>query len=135
MPDYHNTQAAVLFFIVVAFLVCNVPRIVLNCYEVFTVESFRANVDNECYRLPMWVMTTTLLSLLLMIVNSSINFFVYCLVNATFRQELLNRWPWCKVPHHNHHHNHQSISVQSQRMTVVATNEGSKEEGVAKTAV
>ena len=84
-------KAAVLFSIVVLFLVCNVPRIVLNCYEVFTVELFRENIENDCYRLPLWVMLVTLLSLFLMIFNASINFFVYCLINTTFRQELVNR--------------------------------------------
>ena len=81
-----------LFAIVVLFLVCNVPRIVLNTYEVFTVHTFRKNLNNACYRLPLWVMLTTTLSLLLMTMNSSINFFIYCFVNPAFRAEILQRF-------------------------------------------
>ena len=88
-----NRQSLVLFVIVMLFLVCNLPRIVLNSYEVFMVAVFRRNVDNACYRLPDWVMLTATLSLLLMTMNSSVNCFVYCVVNSTFRAELLARLP------------------------------------------
>ncbi len=33
--------AIVLFVVVIMFLVCNVPRIVLNCYEFFTIDAFK----------------------------------------------------------------------------------------------
>lgn len=59
------------------------------------VNVFRANVDNACYRLPSWVMVTTLVSLLLMTINASINFFIYCWINTTFRKELTRRFSSC----------------------------------------
>lgn len=86
-----NRQSLVLFGVVILFLVCNVPRIVLNTYEVFTVNIFKKNVDNECYRLPLWVMITNSLSLILMTMNSSTNFFVYCFLNPSFRKEFFRR--------------------------------------------
>lgn len=86
-----NRQALVLFFIVLLFLVCNVPRIVLNFYEMLTINAFRENVDNICFQLPEWVMITTSLSLLLMTINSSINFLIYCFLNPTFRTEFVRR--------------------------------------------
>jgi Na+(H+)/acetate symporter ActP len=82
--------AIVLFVIVTMFFVCNVPRIVLNFYEFFTIEDFRE--DNECYVLPLWVMVMTSVSVVLMTINSSVNFFIYCLVNTKFREELKSRW-------------------------------------------
>jgi hypothetical protein len=54
----------------------------LNFYEFFSIDAFRKNRDNEtsCNLLPLWVMVMTSVSLLLMAINSSINFFIYCLV-------------------------------------------------------
>ncbi len=96
-----NRQAVALFFIVIMFLLCNVPRIGLNFYEVLTVEAFRQNKDNECFSPPMWIMVTTLVSLVLMTLNSSVNFFIYCFVNATFRRLLLEKlrdmFPCCHL--------------------------------------
>lgn len=91
-PDSEeNRQALVLFFIVVLFLVCNIPRIILNAYEMLQVHTIRANRDNKCFALPGWILLTTNLSLVLITLNSSVNFFIYCLVNTTFRKEMLTR--------------------------------------------
>ena len=55
----------------------------MNFYEFFSIDAFRKNRDNEasCNLLPLWVMVMTSVSLLLMTINSSINFFIYCLVS------------------------------------------------------
>lgn len=82
-------MSLVLVFIVVLFLLCNVPRITLNTYEVLSVATFQANVHNPCYVLPSWVTLTAVLSLVLISLNSAIDFFVYCFVNATFRAEFV----------------------------------------------
>ena len=81
-------QAVVLIVIVLLFLVCNVPRIVLNFFEVLTAASFKENMGNKCFRLPLWVEIMTSVSLILITFNSSVNFFIYCFFNTTFRREL-----------------------------------------------
>ena len=86
-----NRQALVLFFIVILFLVCNLPRIILNCYEVFII----TKVELECFTLPAWVIVINLVNHVLMVTNSSINFFVYCFVNTTFRAQFLKRFLPC----------------------------------------
>ncbi len=83
-----NRQALVLFSIVVIFLVSNVPRIALNIHEVFTIDDFKRDVENGCFTLPFWVLLSGTASQLLMVVNSSINFFIYCLMSQLFREVL-----------------------------------------------
>lgn len=82
-----NRQALVLFFIVILFLVCNLPRIILNCYEVFIIT--KIDDQDPCFTLPAWVLIINLVNLVLMVTNSSINFFVYCFVNTTFRRQFV----------------------------------------------
>jgi len=85
----------VLFGIVVIFVASNVPRIFLNFYEFFTIEKMK----EDCYAIPTWVMIMTSVSVTLMVLNSSINFFIYCLVNQDFRVELQSqiRDKWMKL--------------------------------------
>ncbi len=75
-----------------SFLICNVPRVVLNVYELLTVGRMR---DDACFTLPAWVSATAVLSYVLIATNSSVNFFLYCLVNPTFRAEFLERFLPC----------------------------------------
>ena len=80
-------SSIVLFTIVILFFVCNAPRLLLNFYEFFTIEKLK----DQCYTIPLWTMVLTSVSLLLMTINSSINFFVYCFANSAFREELYER--------------------------------------------
>lgn len=81
-----NRQALVLFSIVIIFLISNVPRIALNLHEVFTIEQYKEDVSHGCIHLPFWVLLSGTVSQLLMVVNSSINFFIYCVMSALFRE-------------------------------------------------
>nr|XP_040583812.1 FMRFamide receptor-like [Lepeophtheirus salmonis] len=96
-----NRAAIVLFFIVVMFLICSLPRVILNLYEVLKLNMLRAVVSNKCYTLPLWVDLLSSVSIALLVINSSINFFVYCFVNRTFRNEFfahMNRM-WTFITH------------------------------------
>ena len=76
--------AIVLFCIVAIFLICNIPRITLNMNESFYIE----RIDDVCYQKPLWVDIFFSINPLLLQLNSSINFFIYCLANPGFRMEL-----------------------------------------------
>ncbi len=89
--EVENRQALVLFAIVLLFLMCNVPRIALNTYEVLTLDQFQKNRDNECFVLPVWVQSVSVLSLTAITINSSVNLLIYCVVNSAFRAEFLAR--------------------------------------------
>ena len=88
-----SRMALVLFFIVILYLVTNTPRLALNFYEFFRIDNIRsANKFNNCFIHPTWILSMTPVSLVLITFNSSINFFIYCMFNSTFRNEFLNHW-------------------------------------------
>jgi len=82
--------AKVVISIVITFLVCQIPRIFLSFY--------RASVSkrtNFCWELgllpthPSWMFTLTALQHFFLIVNSSVNFIIYCVMGTKFRQVLM----------------------------------------------
>ena len=86
-------SARVLITIVLTFLVCHVFRFALKVYEVThpshsTAEHHYFCLQQNKYHVP--VIWYVLLSLhhLLLVVNSSVNFVIYCCVGKRFRQEL-----------------------------------------------
>lgn len=84
-------MAIVLFSIVVLYMVCNTPRLILNFYEFFSIDLFRRN-PNLCFRMPTWVEVMTSVNLVIITFNSSVNYFIYCACNTTFREEQSARW-------------------------------------------
>ena len=48
------------------------------------MEKYKKDMENGC-GLPQWVVITGLVSELLLAVNSSINFFIYCFMSSLFR--------------------------------------------------
>ena len=53
-------------------------------FQVFNMEKYKLDMENGC-GLPQWVVITGLVSELLLAVNSSINFFIYCFMSSLFR--------------------------------------------------
>ena len=48
--------------------------------------------DPECFYLPLWIRILQNISILCLILNASINFFIYCVFNSSFRAELLSKF-------------------------------------------
>ena len=84
--------APILFGVVIVFILCNSLRVLLNIYD-FTV------LDDiiECHKKgvgrypPTWVMCSVSVSHLLLMVNSSVNFLVYCVAGTRFRRILFRK--------------------------------------------
>ena len=78
-------------FLTATFLLCHLPRIILNVYEV--PMSHRRTLCNQLfgknYYSPTWVHIVASVERLLLTVNSSINFVFYCLAGQSFRQQML----------------------------------------------
>jgi hypothetical protein len=79
-------QAVVLFIIVLLFFICHTPRFVLYLHELFTLESLRQSVENDCNDVSVWALIFASISHFLMTINSSVNFFIYGFMCGTFRQ-------------------------------------------------
>ena len=91
-------KAKVLFAIVFLFLVCNIPRIILNLEESFNVFSknyylilYRDNKGKKpCYSTPYWTLILNCFSQLLVTINASICSVVYCIMCSLFRSEMVD---------------------------------------------
>ena len=82
--------ATVLICIVMVFLFCHIPRVILNCTEFFMVEEmFRcpATFSPSNYNLCLASLNHWLL-----IVNSSSNFLIYCSMGENFKLALAQAW-------------------------------------------
>jgi len=87
--------AFVLFGIVLVFLVCHTCRLITSCFEASMLESIiMCNQIAEKQNITLWpsvpvfLYIITPLSHLLLMINSSVNFLIYCAVGSRFRTAL-----------------------------------------------
>ena len=79
------TYSTILLLIVAIFIICHVPRVALNIYEVFDYEQI-----SICGP-PFWSVVFQVFSNgILPALNSAINFFIYFLAGRKFRNSLMN---------------------------------------------
>ena len=72
----------ILVCVVCMFIVTNIPRLLLNLYEVFNVDELIACQD---FMPPIWFLCTTSVNHLLLVFNCIMNFVIYCYFNNSFR--------------------------------------------------
>jgi hypothetical protein len=82
-----DSLAVVFMAIILTFLVCHTPRILLDIHEVATIAN-----TNTCRQLgrdyfSLWSLLLLSASHFLLVVNSSVNMVVYCLFGSKFRAE------------------------------------------------
>ena len=81
----------VLFGIVLLFLLCHIGEVAISIYELADV------LDGERSMFPQWASNTIILNHLLIVINSSLNFVIYCkdvvfrYVRSTYIDRLLIR--------------------------------------------
>ena len=76
-----------LLSIVVIYLVCNTPRLLLNFFDHFS-SSLELFDSCNCAVNPVHLESYVLLSHLFLVINSSVNFILYCLMSSQFRNTL-----------------------------------------------
>ena len=93
---YHSSDfnlAIILAGIVIVFLLCHTLRFFLEFYRVATVDrTIQCMIKGQGGRHPTWMFPVSALSHLMLIVNSSINFVIYCAVGSKFRKALVHRF-------------------------------------------
>lgn len=73
---------ATIFFIIIAFFViCHTGKFVVNFYEILSI--LTGSKDDG---FPSWAQVLTNLSHFSLVLNSSVNFFIYCFRDIRFRQ-------------------------------------------------
>lgn len=88
-----RTQTIVLFAIVIIFILCHSLRIILNIEDFVTHTTTMEDLKNSCrYGHPLWVLIGHPISEVLLKLNSSVNFFIYCAFNNCFRKAMHNRF-------------------------------------------
>ena len=92
LQPYHSFQAKdlqlayILVFIICVFMGTNLPRLLVNLYELFTVDSI-LNCGLH-YLPPVWFICSSDLTHLLMVINGICNFLIYCWLNPNFKAVL-----------------------------------------------
>ena len=93
-------MAAILICIVTIFLVCNIPRVVLNCFEFFMLDQIIRSVLKDLspdylspaircgdqFIPPTWFLCLASFSNLTLVSNASANFIIYCVVGNKFKK-------------------------------------------------
>lgn len=80
----------ILVCVVCMFFVTNVPRVLLNLYELFHVDySIECGDD---FRPPVWLMCMSSVNHLLLVLNCIMNFVVYCCFNSGFKKVVCGRF-------------------------------------------
>ena len=81
-------QTMVLFAIVILFLLFHILRILLNIEELSSLLKINEAKKEKCEWLPFWTLVAVPISHTLLQINSSINLFIYCFCNKSFRNVL-----------------------------------------------
>ena len=124
-PNQDLNLAPVLFGIIIVFVLCNSLRLFINFYD-FSVRYKIIGCEQKGVGRypPLWVACSVSVSNMLLMVNSSVNFLVYCVVGSKFRsilwQQLSGLFKKCSkenttqpnsngsdlelLPKRNHHH-------------------------------
>ena len=80
-------QTLVLFAIVALFVICHALRVILNVEELTNLgKSYQQRLEERCANF--WAVLVTPISTLLLQINSSSNFFIYCFFDKIYRDLL-----------------------------------------------
>ena len=91
---YETRQTFVLFAIVIMFVICHILRIVLNLEEIVNFKLNDTQRKKGCPGVEFWEMVTLPISGLLLHINSSSNFFIYCIYDNLFKDVLKSQVPY-----------------------------------------
>ena len=93
-------QTVILFAMVLIFILSNSLRISMNISDWINLNITKRELAKDCtYRLPYWYMISVPISQILMDLNSSVNFSIYCAFNNSFRSVINDHvgkiFEWC----------------------------------------
>ena len=94
LSNYNTNEnlAPILFGVVIVFVICNSLRVILNIYDSSVVEDIIECEKKKMGRYPpAWILCTISVSHFLLMVNSSVNFLVYCVAGKRFRSILARK--------------------------------------------
>ena len=87
----------ILIFIVLTFFICHSPRLLLNIHEIWTLDQVEHCLHIQQTILggfPVWAILLGYVSNVLMVINSSANLVIYCIIGANMRKQLRDILCW-----------------------------------------
>ena len=85
MQDVH--LSIVLLIIVTTFVFCNLPRLILNMHEIFILDFIELCKNSLLGGFPLWSIFFGFISNVFLVINSSANLFIYCIIGSKFRAQ------------------------------------------------
>lgn len=86
-----DNLAVIFMGIVGVFLLCHMPRILLSIHEMWTVNDTLRCAEQGHKVFPLWALIFSQFSHLLLVINSSVNSLIYCLISSRFRQAAIDK--------------------------------------------
>ena len=84
----------ILMIIVSTFVICNLPCLILNMHEIFVLDDIDRCKETLLGGFPLWSILFGFLSDIFLVINSSANLFIYCIIEAKFRKQFC-RYIFC----------------------------------------
>ena len=84
-----DNLAVIFMGIVIVFLVCHFPRIFLSLHEMLVIRNTMACSKVGYYSFPLWALVFAQFSHILLVLNSSMNSVIYCMVSSKYRAQAL----------------------------------------------
>ena len=75
-----NAMATLFFIIIICFITCHVFKIILNFFEVYQILT-----GTHSQKFPLWAFVLTRVNHFMLVLNSSVNFYIYSFRDAKFR--------------------------------------------------
>ena len=83
-----DNMAVIFMGFILVFLVCHLPRLLLNIHELVTLQHAMECQKAGLNPFPLWSLITITVSHILLVINSSTNIFIYCILSSKFREEI-----------------------------------------------
>lgn len=93
-----HSLSYVLIAMVLIFILCHSPRLILSVYESIVIKERLACIKNDKKFVPLWAMILICFNDFVLVLNSSINMPIYLCLNAKFRQCVANRRDLMCIP-------------------------------------
>ena len=95
-PSYSRTQrrkhedhlAMIFLGFIFVFLVCHLPRILIDIHELITREYYKKCKSYRYYDFPAYITISIVISHVTLVISSATNLLIYCSLSSTYRKEV-----------------------------------------------
>ena len=85
---YEDHLAMIFLGYILVFLVCHLPRILLDIHELVTHEHYQKCREAGLYGFPFYITIAIFISHITLVLSCATDLIIYCSLSSTYRQEL-----------------------------------------------